>query len=205
MKQLFRFVAVKLVSSGAWCNFIGGYLTLSENYRNPISRDRNQSLPSISLRLGQLCCGVISVRQMIANVSLGELKRGNCVGESGRAVRAQQAQHSQLLNGYQKFLDAKQFLSLSACYRLMGRAWSCKGQMGDAHVEALRERFKAWGKACCDDVRAKHLCLSACLPVSRGEPQCRPSCGNCGQCGKRAPGNGPVDIHFILFFARILT
>lgn len=199
MKQLFSIVAVKLVARGTWRNFVGRRLTLPENYRNAFSGNRNQSLPFISLHLRELRSGVVTVRQMIANVSLGELKRGNCVGESGRAAPAQQAQQSQLLSGYHKFLDAKQFLSLSACYRLVGRAWSCKGQMGDTHVEALRERFKSWGKACCDDICSKHLRRFARLPVSRGEPQCRPSCTNCGQCGKCAPSNRPVDIHFILF------
>jgi len=199
MKQLFRFVAVKLVSSGAWRKFIGGRLTLPENYRNSFCGNSNQSLPSISLRLGQLCCGVISVRQMIANVLLGEFKGGNRICEPGRAVPSQPAQQSQLFSGDYKFFDAKQSLSLGACYRLMSRAWPRKGQMGATHGEAFRERFKAWGKACRDDIRSKHLCFLAGSFVLRGEPQRNSSCSKCSQCGKRVPINGPINIHFILF------
>ena len=199
MNQLFGLVPVKLMTAGAWRSFICGRLTFPENHRNAFRRNRNQSLPSFSLPLIKLRGGVISVRKMVANMLLSELNGGNCIGESGCAISAQQAQQSQFLSRNCKFFDAKQSLTMSACYRLIRGAWPSKGQTRTAHGQVIRERFKTRGKAGCDDVCSESFCLLSGSLILRGDPQRRPSSGKSSQCGNRVPVNGPFHILFVLF------
>ena len=208
MSNLFGFVPVRLITVGAGSNFIGGLLALPENYCNPIRSLRNQVLPSNSFTLGQFPVCVIQARNIAPNVFLCELNRRNCIGKPGRTVIAQQAQHSQFFGGNYEFFNAEQFLSLGACYRLMHRAWSCKRQMGTKCAQFLRERFKARGKACRDDVRPKQFALPAKTFLAQRDSQGCKGGGNSGHGGNCAPNCGPVfAVHVVesLFFVRILT
>jgi len=183
VNQLFRLVSVKLVVSGTWCNFIGGRMTLSEHHRNSIGRCCNQRSPSVSFPLGQFLVCVLPVSNMAADLLLGEFKRGNCVGEPGRTVAAQQAQQSQFFGRNYKFFNVKQFLSLGSCYRLMHRAWACKYQMGITCTQIPREGFKTRGKAGCNDIRPERLSFLASSLLLRGDPQ------RCTCSAKRSQGS----------------